>query len=143
MPKLHAESEHWSSIHKSWPVAYLKKKLLLTKSRSKKLEIKSQVIASFRESFAPDYVIASLMQVPILQVTSPTSLKRSPKETWWLVLGYHPAFEQIGLAKKLYKSLADDILQRCLTQCFSNRPSVRIGWRRDSPNLVELIRSRL
>ena len=29
VPKLHAESEHWRSIHKSWPLAYLKKKLLI------------------------------------------------------------------------------------------------------------------
>ena len=143
VPKLNHESAHWSSVHRTWPIGFLRKKLLLTRSVNQKRKIKAQVIQSFKQSHAPLQLIQSLEKVPLLLSVRSFTRPHMSKDALWLVLEYHPSFEKERLAQHVKAAWCEEHMVELLAFCFPSRPEVRISWKRTSPNLSELMRMRM
>jgi hypothetical protein len=125
---------HVPHVHKSWPVAQIKRLGRLSTLDSDALQTKEIYISKFTDHFASDDIIQLLRSTSVSRGGhGPREPKRPP--TIWLVLGYHPVlynFINKTVAKINLDCALREISRRAWGDGFANDDNVfnlRVGWK--------------
>ena len=134
-PVLSSQSAHAPAIHRRWPAnRAMAIENLCTAPGSVERSI-SEFVARFTDAAAPDHIIRDIVH------REPSKRVCAVGEPFWLVLPYHPAFENGGVRRALasfLKSPAAATLWREATNGGAF-PAVRIAWRNSLAHHVHSI----
>ena len=98
-PPLSVHSAHPAKVHLRWPAAHLRAELDLCSTESRRVKVKDSFIKRFQASYAPRFVMNSLLDVPLFKMKK--EMKESNEKIKWFSLPFHPAVRGINLGSAI------------------------------------------
>ena len=138
---LSCNSGHLSSLHRSWPLAYIRNLSYLATNVADFEKASRVIVHRFSRVGAPQFLVDMLLDHIYNSASTETSSKAANDcMIMWVPLSFHPCWEA-PLRHAINKINRDPLLVHLFREAFQMRPILKLAWKRATRNLAEIVRN--